>query len=178
MKKWLSAAFLALFVFGAVMLASAAAKDAAAVEVNGNVLASVRPDLDTPVVELSFQEVTNGSAHIRLNSPEADFYSPTDFPWVEGTPLIDSTVTIKDGRAAFEYMFPIRGEYAMTLDILDEAGQAVGTQELTINIHENPNEVRNAVLFISLLAAFGLLCGWIFSKRRRRLGCGLVELQV
>lgn len=169
MTKWFSVGFAAFFIFGAVLLTSAAAKDAAAIELNEGVLATVRPDLDTPTVELSFQDVTNGSAHIQLSSPETKFFSPTDFPWVEGTPLIDSTVSIENGKASFDYMFPIRGEYAMTLDVMDDTGKSIGTQELKINIHENPKEVRNAIIFIGLLAIFGLLCGWVFSKRRMKL---------
>lgn len=169
MRKWLSVGFAAFFIFAVVLLTSAAAKDAATIELNEGVLAAVRPDLDTPTVELSFQDVTNGSAHIQLSSPEINFFSPTDFPWVEGTPLIDSTVSIKNGKASFNYMFPIRGEYAMTLELMDAAGKSMGTQELKINIHENPEEVQNAIIFIGLLALFGLLCGWVFSKRRMRL---------
>ena len=74
MTKWLSVGFAAFLIFGAVLATSAAAKDAATIELNEGVLAAVRPDLDTSTVELSFQDVTNGSVHIQLSSPETKFF--------------------------------------------------------------------------------------------------------
>ena len=126
-----------------------------------------RPDLDTAKVELTIPDIENGSAHIVLNSPERKFFSPTDFPMVEGTKLIDSTLSVENGKASFDYMFPIRGEYKMKVEVLDEKGNVAGTHKLFINIHENPDEVKKAIIFIISLALFGFIAGFVLAKRRK-----------
>lgn len=127
----------------------------------------VRPDLDTAEVELTFANIQNGTAHISLRSPERKFFSPTDFPIVEGTDLIDAILPIENGKATFQYMFPIRGDYHLKVDEMDGEGKAAGTHELVININENPEEVKNAVIFIAILAAFGFAVGYVLSRRRK-----------
>lgn len=128
----------------------------------------VRPDLDTAEVELTFVNIQNGTAHIFLRSPERKFFSPTDFPIVEGTDLIDATLPIENGKATFQYMFPIRGDYHLKVDVVDGEGKAVGTHELVITINENPEEVKNAVIFIAILVAFGFVVGYVLSRGRKR----------
>jgi|GEM_PF-2461187 len=143
------------------------AEEAVTIEVKNEEGGQVRPDLDTAKVELSFTEVQNGSAHIQLSSPERKFFSPTDFPMVEGTDLIDSTLSIENGKASFNYMFPIRGDYHLQVDVVDEKGNKVGNHHLVVNISENPKEVQNAILFIAILAVFGLIAGYVLARRRR-----------
>lgn len=127
----------------------------------------VRPDLDTAQVELTFTDIQNGSAHVFLNSPERKFFSPTDFPMVEGTKLIDSTLAVENGKAVFDYMFPIRGDYPMKVEVMDEKGNPAGTHHLVVNIHENPDEVKNSIIFISALVSFGVIAGFTLAKRRK-----------
>jgi hypothetical protein len=136
------------------------------VEVKDGPEGAVRPDLDTAAVNLSFSGVQNGSAHIKLVSPEKNFFSPTDFPWVEGTELIDATVSITEGKASFQYMFPIRGEYPLTVEWSDENGNPLGSHQLVVSIQENAAEIQKAILFIAIVGAFGLLAGFALSKRR------------
>jgi hypothetical protein len=166
MEKWIKIGFLAsclLLVFSAVPIQ---AEPNVSVVVKDGPQGAVRPDLDTASVELLFQDVEKGSAHIKISSPKPNFFSPTDFPWVEGTELIDSSLTIEQGKASFDYMFPIRGEYAMSVEWSDENGNALGSDELIISIQENPQEVQNGILFITLLALFGLVVGFGLSKWR------------
>lgn len=127
-----------------------------------------RPDLDTANVVLTFDGIQNGTSHILLTSPDRKFYSPTDFPFVEGTRLIDADLQVVNGKATFDYMFPIRGDYRMTVETKDENGQLVGSNDLTITIKENPEEVKNAIVLITILAFFGLMVGYIFAKLKRR----------
>jgi hypothetical protein len=154
------------------------------VEVKDGPQGPVRPDLDTASVELTFNDVQNGSARIKLSSPEPKFFSPTDFPWVEGTELIDAILSIEGNKASFDYMFPIRGEYPMTVELSDENGNPVGTHQLVITIQENPQEIQNAIIFIALLGTFGLLVGFGLSKWRGNLmrlnvmGIGLMLLMI
>ncbi|MFS1511063.1 hypothetical protein VQL36_01305 [Chengkuizengella sp. SCS-71B] len=138
------------------------------VEVNNENGGETRPDLDTAKVELTFTEIENGSANILLSSPERNFFSPTDFPIVEGTKLIDSTILVENGKAEFDYMFPIRGDYQMKVEVLDENGTLAGTHLLNIHIPENPDEVQNAIVFVGILVLFGFFVGLILTARRGR----------
>ncbi|MDP5275951.1 hypothetical protein [Chengkuizengella axinellae] len=138
------------------------------VEINNENGGEARPDLDTVNVELIFSDIENGSANILLNSPERKFFSPTDFPIVEGTELIHSIISVENGKAAFDYMFPIRGDYPMTVEVLDENGTVSATHLLNIHIPENPDEVKNAIIFVGILVLFGFLVGLILTARRGR----------
>jgi hypothetical protein len=151
---------------GVAVNAQAHERQAITIKVEDGPSGAARPDLDYTKVELTFHDVSEGSARIVLHSPARKWYSPTDFPHVEGTMLIDSTLEIKEGKAQFQYMFPIRGDYRMLLDVQDETGRSLGTQEVALLIKENAKEVQNAVIFIGILAGFGLLCGWALSRRR------------
>lgn len=137
------------------------------VKVSGPAGMAARPDKDTANVEFTFGQVQNGSAHLLLHSPAKKLFPSTDFPWVEDTDLIDSTVSIVDGKASFDYMFPIRGDYPMTVELMDNNGNKLDSQQLLVTIEENPKEIRNAIFFVALLAAFGLITGFGLAKRRR-----------
>ncbi|MGG1596918.1 hypothetical protein [Paenibacillus naphthalenovorans] len=166
MKKGLIVGCLAVLAVGMISLSSAFAEQEVNVEVKNGPAGAVRPDLDKATVELSIPAIRDGSAHIRLRSPEKKFVS-TDFPWVEGTELIDSTVAIRDGKASFQYMFPIRGEYPLSVEWFDENGHPEGSRQFAVTIEENPKEVQNALIFMAMLAFFGLLAGFGLSRRRR-----------
>lgn len=167
MMKASLVAMVTLFVALVLPFSSATAGEAVRVEVKNEQGGEVRPDLDTAQVELSFSEIQSGTARVFLSSPEPEFFSPTDFPIVEGTDLIDATLPVVNGKASFQYMFPIRGDYRLKVEVMDEKGNALGTHDLVISISENPEEVKNAVLFIALLAVFGFAVGYLLSRRRK-----------
>jgi hypothetical protein len=154
-------AFLLMFSVPAVI-----AEEKVSVEVKNKSGEEARPDLDTAKVRLTFTDIESGSARIVLTSPERNFFSPTDFPMVEGTKLMDTNLAVENGRAAFDYMFPIRGDYQMTVQVINQFENPMGTYELVIPIPENPDEVTNGVIFISSLALFGMIAGFILAKRR------------
>jgi hypothetical protein len=158
-------AFLTFLLF--MPLASIMAEEKVKAEVKNEQGKEARPDLDTAKVELTLPDIQNGSAHIVLSSPERKFFSPTDFPMVEGTKLIDSTLSVENGKASFDYMFPIRGDYGMKVEVMDEKGNSVGTHKLFINIQENPSEVKKGIIFIAFLVLFGFIAGFVLAKRRK-----------
>lgn len=163
--KLLTAAVICLL---AIPVTSAIAGNQVEVQVQNEQGNKPRPDLDTAMVELTFADFQSGSAHIMLHSPQRKFFSPTDFPIVEGTELIDAILSVENGKVSFDYMFPIRGDYELHIEAVDAKGNIIGTYQNVINIPENPDEVRNATIFIAILAIFGLITGFGFAKRRQR----------
>jgi hypothetical protein len=169
MKKCLLIGCMVLFAVAMISVSPAAADQEVNIELKKDSEGAIRPDLDTATVILNFHDVQDGSARMLLRSPERKLLSPTDFPNVEGTALIDSTLSIKEGKASFEYMFPIRGDYPVSLELLDKDEKPLRSYQLVIHIQENPEEIQNAILFTGLLGAFGLFVGWALSKRRGNL---------
>lgn len=168
MKKWIISCLAIPLGVVWVLLGSVSAEEKVSVSVSSAKGEQIRPDLDTTSVELGFSQTEEGSAYIQLHSPQKNFFSPTDFPWVEDTELIAATIMIRDGKASFDYMFPIRGDYSMKVEIRDLDGNLVGTENLGIHIGENPQEMKNAIIFIVLLVLFGLISGYVLSKRRMK----------
>lgn len=168
-KIWSLTGCLALALVATLFYGSAMAEPHIEVIVEDGPEGSVRPDLDTAAVQILFNGIQSGSAHIKLKSPKKEFFSPTDFPWVEGTELIEATLSISGGKASFHYMFPIRGEYPLTVEWSDENGTPLGSQQMVISIQENPQEIQNAILFIALLCTFGIIIGYGLARGRRNL---------
>lgn len=124
---------------------------------------SIRPDLD--VVNLSFEVLKDGKPvesllHVTLDSPAPSFLLSTDFPIVEGTRLIDSRVTTRDGRLDLAYVFPIRGRYRwnVTAEPLDTE-ESRCSQGFEFAVRENRNEIVNFAILLAVLATLGLLAG-------------------
>jgi hypothetical protein len=59
--------------------------------------------------------VKQGVVDIRLDAPEPGRFFSTDFPFVEGTRLSEMRMELRQGRANWKYLFPIRGEYRLAV---------------------------------------------------------------
>ena len=59
--------------------------------------------------------VKQGVVDIRLDAPEPGRFFSTDFPFVEGTRLSEMRMELRQGRANWKFLFPIRGEYRLTV---------------------------------------------------------------
>src|SRR5262245_35149579 len=80
--------------------------------------------------------VANGSVAIRLEAPEPHWFFSTDFPLVEGSRLLDMTVPLRHGRAEWRYLFPIRGQYRLSVEFAAPDGRKVN-KTFPLIIREN-----------------------------------------
>lgn len=120
------------------------------------------PDKNLVQVDVPVKGAEGTPVRVKLFAPPAHFFPSTDFPVVEGTQLLDGTFMIHDGKVSFQYLFPIRGTYRLVIE-------GMGAKRLIeLDIEENPDEIRNAVVLISGLIVFGFLCGYFLTKWRRR----------
>ena len=81
-------------------------------------LAEVRPfsEAVTMIVSVTRRDGTlleNGWVQVRLDAPPHGRFFSTDFPFVEGSQLLDMRLPIHHGRVRWQYVFPIRGQYRM-----------------------------------------------------------------
>jgi hypothetical protein len=108
--------------------------------------------------------VAQGRAVIRLDAPERGWFS-TDFPQVEGSRLLDMSLPVRQGRAEWKYLFPIRGEYRLTVEFTAiDATKA--TKTFTLVIRENKQKWVFLGIFSLALFTVGVIAGRIFTSSR------------
>ena len=77
-----------------------------------------------------------GSVEIRLDAPKSGRFFSTDFPIVEGTRLTELRLPLRQGRANWKYLFPIRGEYNLAVEVESGDGKKA-RKDFQIKINEN-----------------------------------------
>jgi hypothetical protein len=107
--------------------------------------------------------VAQGTALIRLDAPRRGRLFSTDFPWVEGTRLHEMRVNLRQGRANWKYLFPIRGEYRLAVDVQTADGKK-GSKEFAFSIRENEKKWMALAGFSAALFCLGLIAGRLFTR--------------
>ncbi|GAB6174899.1 hypothetical protein JCM15765_43770 [Paradesulfitobacterium aromaticivorans] len=131
----------------------------------------IKPNFDSQfsivVKDNKGQPVKDVELAFTLESPAAKFFPSTDVPRVEGLTLMKSKVFVPDGKLDFGYVFPIRGEYALTVKATPTGNPNHAVEKtLHFTINENPTKVRNVSIFISVLLLLGFATGYILTSRR------------
>jgi hypothetical protein len=118
--------------------------------------------------------VAQGRVAIVLEAPAPGRFFSTDFPLVEGSRLLDMSLPLRQGKAEWKYLFPIRGEYRLTVEFMATDGKnAIKTFALTIR--ENKQKWIFLGIFSLALFAVGVIAGRIFTPSRSS-SAGLVLL--
>jgi hypothetical protein len=108
--------------------------------------------------------VAQGRVVIRLDAPERGWFS-TDFPLVEGSRLLDMSLPLRQGKAEWKYLFPIRGEYRLAVDFTGIDGQKA-SKAFGLGIQENKRKRVLLGIFSLTLFAMGVIAGRIFASSR------------
>jgi len=104
------------------------------------------------------------TAHVSivLDAPNPTAFLSTDFPLVEGSRLLQMSLPLRQGRAQWKYLFPIRGEYRLAVDLVTADGRNQ-SKRFVIPVAEN----RLKWIWLGLLCAglffLGLAAGRIFT---------------
>ena len=107
-----------------------------------------------------------GWVNIRLEAPRAGGFFSTDFPLVEGTELAEMLIPLKAGKAEWKYLFPIRGEYRLDVEVVTAAGTKISkTFEFRIREHGTKWFILGS--FTLGLFGVGLVAGRIFTPSAR-----------
>ncbi|MGQ4808435.1 hypothetical protein NKDENANG_01817 [Candidatus Entotheonellaceae bacterium PAL068K] len=132
---------------------------------------AIRPDADYARVTLHVlwhgQPLPAGHLQVDVASPPRASILSTDFPMVEGTPLLSLASDVRDGVLTFDYVFPVRGTYAFDLTVSPVPGGVafpITTVRKTIHVRENPAEVRNGWFLVIGLFLLGGLSGVLFGR--------------
>jgi len=103
---------------------------------------------------------------IRLYAPPRGLFFSTDFPQVEGTPLIEIESPAFQGKVEWEYVFPIRGVYRLEVSAVDGVGDRV-KQVFPLRIRESRTKLVYLGTFLVGLFLFALMVGRLFTLRGR-----------
>ncbi len=118
------------------------------------------------VVDVNGQLIPGARIALHLDTPPPPRVFTTDFPWVEGTTLLDLAVEAPDGELRFTTMYPIRGRYTFQTQVTLPDGTTLESSP-TLSISENPAEIHNFLLFLILLFGTGFASGVIIGRRSR-----------
>lgn len=119
------------------------------------------------VVDAAGQPVPNAYLKLHLDAPPGNSIISTDFPIVEGTPLINYAGTLPNGTLQFEYIYPIRGVYNFKVEAGREASALTFSDTLTLSLNENNREIFNFALFFLALLGLGIAAGFIIGRGAR-----------
>ena len=128
----------------------------------------IGPDTDLVHVALTVKDdrgniVPGAYVKFRIHSPPGNPFLSTDIPWVENTPLLEYEGYVSNGILAFDYIFPIRGQYRIDVQAGIDAS-SLSAKSLPFSIRENGIDLRNISLLLTLLLVFGTAAGFIISR--------------
>ena len=130
---------------------------------------NIGPDKDfveTQIIvkDASGQIVPNVYLRMEMHSPKKNPLISTDFPWVEGTDLMEYEGYLKNGIFNFKYIYPIRGEYLINVYAGADEEAPSEKHTLSLVIHGNHKEFINLLIFIAILFGFGVAAGFVIAK--------------
>ncbi len=106
-----------------------------------------------------------GSIELRLDAPRAGSWWSTDMPLLEGTRLLELRLPLRQGRANWKYLMPIRGQYRLFVDAVSEDGRR-HSQPFEITVGENRYKWIALSGFSLALLFFGFAAGRVFTSAR------------
>lgn len=132
---------------------------------------AIRPDTEMARVTLAAQRdgqpLSHGHVQVKVTAPPHRRLFSTDFPVVEATTLLELASDLRDGTFAFDYLFPIRGVYTFDVALSPVSGApstAPTTVQTSLQLHENPAEIRHAWLLMLGLFILGGVFGLVLAR--------------
>ncbi len=120
------------------------------------------------VLDEQANPIPNVKIGVDLKAPSPGLFLSSDFPIVEGTDLMSYEFLAEGGVLEFEYLWPIRGSYELALSAAPTAQSPVQFEPIsdtrTFKLNENPAEVTNVIVFVAVLAVFGLISGLVLGR--------------
>jgi hypothetical protein len=107
--------------------------------------------------------IAQGWIDIALEAPKPGQFFSTDFPVVEGSRLVEMRLPLRGGRTEWKYLFPIRGEYRLTVGVMTADGRH-GLKTFPLRIKEQNYKWYLLGTFTLALFAFGVIAGRVFTR--------------
>ncbi|HTF92277.1 MAG TPA: hypothetical protein VK632_04485, partial [Verrucomicrobiae bacterium] len=120
-------------------------------------------DLALLITDADGRPVNNATVNVRLDAPAPGRFFSTDMPIVEGTRLNEMTLKLRQGRVSWKYLFPIRGEYKLVVDVRAADGRQAA-RTFVFKIRENESKWLILGAFSVALFVLGFGAGRIFTR--------------
>lgn len=134
-------------------------------------------DLSLLVTSADGRPLDQGTVAIRLEAPRSGRFFSTDYPLIEGTVLSELQLRLRQGRANWKQLLPIRGEYRLTADIL--AGDGTKASRLfAFDVRENRMKWLVLAAFSAGLLILGFIAGRVFTGNRAGGAASIVGLML
>jgi hypothetical protein len=124
-------------------------------------------DLSLLITGADGKPIEQGTVDIRLDAPKPGWFFSTDFPLVEGTRLSEMRLRLRQGRAVWKSLLPIRGEYHLAVDVLTEDGRKA-SETFTFKVRESGVKWLTLGGFSLGLFFLGFIAGRIFTGKITR----------
>lgn len=114
------------------------------------------------------QPLSNAQLQLQLITPAKTPWFTSDFPIVEGTQLLELSAEAPSGKLEFEQVMPIRGNYALKVQVAPLVAGAFEPfeQSLQLSVPERFVKYRNAAILIGILIFAGVGSGLIIGGRQ------------
>lgn len=117
--------------------------------------------------EASGAPLNNARVHVEVMTPPPTPWFTTDFPMVEGTKLLDFVADAPTGEFQMQQVFPIRGNYALKVDVTPITAGAFTpiAQTLNLSVPESSLKLMYFPILLAMLLAVGFGGGWVIGGR-------------
>ncbi|MGH7853140.1 MAG: hypothetical protein ACREP3_06840 [Candidatus Binatia bacterium] len=122
-------------------------------------------DLSLLITGADGRPLKQGIVAIRLDAPHPGRFFSTDYPLVEGTVLSEMQLPLRQGRANWKQLLPIRGEYRLTVDAVGSDGTKM-SKVFTFEVRENQKKWLALSAFSAGLLILGFVAGRVFTGVR------------
>jgi len=119
-------------------------------------------NLSLLVTHADGRPVAQGKVAIVIDAPKPGAFLSTDFPLVEGSRLLELVLPLRRGRAEWKYLFPIRGNYRLSVNYVAADGQGT-IKKFPIPVLEERQKWFWLGLFCAGLFLVGFIAGRIFT---------------
>jgi hypothetical protein len=119
-------------------------------------------DLSLLITSADGRPLKQGTVAIRLEAPYPGRVFSTDYPLVEGTVLSEMQLPLRQGRANWKQLLPIRGEYRLTVHAVASDGTE-RNKVFTFNVRENRKKWLALAALSAGLFILGFVAGRIFT---------------
>jgi hypothetical protein len=120
-------------------------------------------DLSLLITGADGRPIKQGTVRIRLDAPRPGRFFSTDIPLVEGTLLNEMRLPLRQGRANWKQLFPIRGNYRLTVDVASADGSTTA-KTLTFKVRESRMKWLALTAFSAALFLLGFIAGRVFTR--------------
>ena len=122
-------------------------------------------DLSLLITGPDGRPIKQGSVAVRFDAPPPGRFFSTDIPLVEGTLLSEMQLPLRQGRANWKQLFPIRGNYRLIVNVVASDGTQA-SKTFTFSVREHRLKWLALTAFSAGLFLLGFVAGRVFTGAR------------